>query len=198
MSVTVDDQTLQAEQLGLRTVGQLLAHLQKDNRLVLHLLIDGEEPDLEQLASVRQAPLEGHTLYIETALPQQVAGDVMDELAVQLTEADQLKAEAADLLQKNQCAAAMEKLSGCFVRWQHVQQSILKTAELLRIDLAAIHVGQRSLEELFATFTEQLRGIRTALADRDFVTLGDILLYETADTTAQWQQAIAAVRVAVR
>ena len=44
MSVTVDHQPLQAEKLGLRTVGQVLAHLQKDNRLVVHVLIDGQEP----------------------------------------------------------------------------------------------------------------------------------------------------------
>src|SRR4051794_19351733 len=35
MSVTVDRQPMSAEQLGLQTLGQLIAHLQKDNRLVV-------------------------------------------------------------------------------------------------------------------------------------------------------------------
>ena len=43
MSVIVDDQTIPAEQLGLTTLGQLLNHLQRDNRLVVHVLIDGQE-----------------------------------------------------------------------------------------------------------------------------------------------------------
>ena len=34
MSVIVDDQTISAEKLGLTTLGQLLNHLQRDNRLV--------------------------------------------------------------------------------------------------------------------------------------------------------------------
>ena len=46
MSVTVDDELLPADEMGLQTVGQVLAHLQKENRLVVQVLIDGHEPDL--------------------------------------------------------------------------------------------------------------------------------------------------------
>ena len=72
MSVTVDDVSIPAEKLGLRTVGQLLSHLQRDNRLIVHVLIDGEEPDLARLPALRQSLLNGHTLFIETTEP---AGD---------------------------------------------------------------------------------------------------------------------------
>src|SRR5687768_1685856 len=44
MSVIVDQQPLAAETLGLTTVGQVLAHLKRDNRLIVHVLIDGKEP----------------------------------------------------------------------------------------------------------------------------------------------------------
>src|ERR1700722_14470369 len=47
MSVTVDQELLAAEELGLATVGQVLAHLQSDDRLVVNLLIDGQQPDLQ-------------------------------------------------------------------------------------------------------------------------------------------------------
>jgi hypothetical protein len=46
MSVTVDHQPLATETLGLKTVGQVLAHLQRQDRLVVHVLIDGQEPNL--------------------------------------------------------------------------------------------------------------------------------------------------------
>ena len=49
MSVTVDRLPLATEEMGLQTLGQLIAHLQKDNRLVVHVLVDGEEPDLSQM-----------------------------------------------------------------------------------------------------------------------------------------------------
>ena len=194
MSVTVDHRPLAAENLGLKTLGQVLAHLQKDNRLVVHVLIDGEEPDLDHLPQVKQKPVSGHTVFIETADPRQMALEVLDEVGAALDEADRLKTEAADLLQRNQNAPAMEKLAGCFTTWQHAQESVLKTAQLLRIDLATVRAGDISMQQLFEEFSRQLKQIRTSLESRDFVTLGDLLLYETTETSAQWRSAIAAMK----
>src|SRR4051794_8408607 len=73
MSVTVDRQPLPAAEMGLETLGQLIAHLQKDNRLVVHVLVDGQEPDLSHMGTVRKIPLSQHTLFVETADPTQLA-----------------------------------------------------------------------------------------------------------------------------
>ena len=200
ISVTVDHEPLATEPLGLRTVGQVLSHLQRSNgRLVVNLLIDGEEPDLDRLGEVKRSALEGHTLYIETAEPRVMAMEVLDEVEQQLGEAERLKTEAVELLQRNGVVKAMEKLSGCFSTWQHAQESVLKTAQLLRIDLAKITVGGvQSLRDLLGEFTEQLKQIRNALENRDFVTLGDILAYETAQTSSQWRLALGAIRDVIR
>lgn len=190
MPVTVDESPLAAEQLGLRTVGQVLAHVQKANRLVVQLLIDGREPDLGSMNLVRQKALNGHTLYIETAEPRQMAVEVLREVESQLSEADRLRSDASDLLQRNQNVRAMEKLSGCFSTWQHAQESVLKTAQLLRIDLGGIRIEGQTLTDLLGRFTDQLRQIKLSLENRDFVTLSDILSYETTETSAQWRSAI--------
>ena len=194
MSVTVDRQPLATEALGLRTVGQVLAHLQKDNRLVVHVLIDGREPDLGQLGVVRKSPLAGHVLFIETADPKQLAIDAIAEVADQLREAERLRAEASEMLRKGQNVRAMEKLSGCFGTWQHAQESVLKTAQLLRIELGSLRAGDATLPDLLAEFTTQLREIKRALENRDFVLLGDILAYEITRTSEQWLAALAALR----
>src|SRR3954465_11230817 len=65
MFVTVDHEPLEIQELGLMTVGQVLSHVQRENRLVVNLLIDGEEPDLDTLGTVKRSPLAGHTLFIE-------------------------------------------------------------------------------------------------------------------------------------
>jgi hypothetical protein len=197
MPVTVDQETLAAEALGLKTVGQLLSHVQRDNRLVVQLLIDGEQPDLDHIGAVKQALLDNRSFYIETADPHEMAIEVLDEVESQLAEADRLKGEASDLLQHNQHVRAMEKLGGCFTTWQHAQESVLKTAQLLRIDLQTIALDRGTLPELCAEFTAQLRQIKSALETRDFVSLTDILLYETTETTAQWRQAIHALRTRI-
>ena len=101
MSVTVDHERLEVETLGLRTIGQVLSHLQRDNRLVVNLLIDGQQPDFDCLPQVRQSPINGHTLFIETAEPKEMALEVISEVETQLREADRLKADAVELLQKS-------------------------------------------------------------------------------------------------
>jgi hypothetical protein len=194
MPVTVDHSTLRAEELGLRTIGQVLAHLQRERRLVVHVLIDGLEPDLGRLGDVRKSPLKDHHVFIETADPREMAMDILKQVEAQLGEADRIKGEAAKLLQNNQNVRAMEKLSGCLTTWQHAQESLLGTARLLKIDLEKITVGGRPLTSLIAGFTEQLKRIRGSLENRDFVTLGDVLIYETEQTSAEWREALEAMR----
>ena len=195
MSVMVDHERLEVEQLGLRTVGQVLSHLQRDNRLVVNLLIDGQEPDLDRLGAVKQAPINGHTLFIETAQPGDMALEVLGEIENQLGEAERLKTEAVELIQRSGAAGrAMEKLSACFRTWQTAHEALLKTAQLLRLDLDHVQADGRSIADMLAEFTSRLRDIKRALENRDFVTLGDVLAYEMADTTAQWAAALSAVR----
>jgi hypothetical protein len=194
MPVTVDFEPVAAEELGLRTVGHVLSHVQRENRLVVNLLLDGLPPDLTRLGHLRASPLEGHTLFIETAEPRAMALEAIDEVAAQLREADRLRTEAVDCLHRNQPGPAMEKLSGCFSTWNNAQESVCKTAQLLRIDLDRVRVGDRSLTQLLTHFGDQLREIKGALEGRDFVTLADILAYEATQTSTHWQNALGAIR----
>jgi len=194
MSVTVDHEPLATETMGLKTVGQVLSHLQRGNRLVTNLLIDGRAPDLDGIGAVRRAPLNGHTVFIETAEPREMALSVLDEVEEQLDETDHFRGEAIDLLQRNQPGKAMEKLSGCFAVWQTAQESVLKVGQLLRLDLDAIRAQGQPLSTIVTQFADQLRQIKTAIEHRDFVTLGDILAYEAEETAGHWRAALAAVR----
>jgi hypothetical protein len=198
MSVIVDDQAIPAQELGLTTLGQLLNHLQGANRLVVHVLIDGQEPDLARLPLLRQSPLTGHTLFIETTEPRTMAMDVLSEVENQLLEADRLATDAVSLLRGNQTVRAMEKLRGCFSTWKHAQESVQKIAKLLRIDLKRIVVDGKPFTDTLDAFTQQLRLIKTALENRDFVSLIDTLVYETSETSSHWQAAINSMRSVIR
>jgi hypothetical protein len=149
------------------------------------------------MGSVRKIALNQHTLFVETADPCQLAIQALTEVEAQLDEADRLRGEASDLIVQSQHQKAMEKLSGCFSTWQHAQESVLKTAQLLRLDLEAVQSGGQPLTETVRQFAEQLREIKSALENRDFVLLNDILTYEAVQTTARWRGAVAAMRIAV-
>jgi hypothetical protein len=126
-----------------------------------------------------------------------MARGVLEDVEVQLHEADRLRGESLDLLDKSQAAGAMEKLSGCFSYWQHAQETVLQTAQLLRIDLSCVNVDGRAFTELLAEFSGHLREIKTALEERDFGGLARLLKYETDRSCAQWYQAIQCLRVAI-
>jgi hypothetical protein len=194
MSVTVDQEMLPAEAMGLKTVGQILTHLQREDRLVVSLLIDGEQPDLSEIHGIRKALVTGKTVYIETARPNEMALEVLGDVQEQLEQAEKFKTDAADLLQQNQVAKAMEKLGVYFSTWQSAQESVLKTSQLLRIDLETMQVQSRSVADILTQFTVQLREIKATLVDRDFVLLTDLLLYETAETYELWLAVLAGVR----
>jgi len=197
VAVCVDHESLAVRELGLRTVGEVLSHLQKTKRLVVQVVLDGQEPAVEELGAVRQTSLEGHSLYVETADPRELAVQVLEEVAGQIEQAGPMKAEAAELLQRNQPGRALEKLGVCLRAWHNAQESIVKTAELLRLDPAEISVEGRPLAEMLDEFAGKLRQIKSALEQRDFVLLSDVLLYETAEAQGQWQAAVSAMRAKV-
>ena len=64
----------------------------------------------------------------------------------------------------------------------------------MRIDLDQIIIGGRPLTELILQFAGQLKEIRSSLENRDFVSLGDVLIYETEHTDAQWRLALEELR----
>lgn len=194
MSVIVDQEALHTEGLGLNTIGQVLAHLKRENRVVVNLFVDGQAPDLRKLRALKRAHLEGHTIHIQTADPRQIAHQVLDEVEAQLVEVDRLTSESAALLQKKQVASAVERLGGCFTAWRHVQEAIFKVAQLRRIDIASIRVQGRAFTDLISDFASQLRQMRSALDGRDFATLGDLLTHKMDQVVEQWRDAIRSFR----
>jgi len=189
---------LAVESLGLNTVGQVLSHVSRGNRLVVNLLIDGAQPDLAMIGEIRQSTLMGKTLFIETADPRGMALDVLTEVEKQMDQADRLAGDCVEYLRQDKTSDAMQRLAGCFTIWQHAQESLLKTAQLLRIDLQMIKVGDRTLADVLNEFSQQLKLIKTSLEDRDYVTLCDVLTYETASTTANWRAALKAMQRTIK
>jgi hypothetical protein len=60
--------------------------------------------------------------------------------------------------------------------------------------LARVTIDGRSLCDVMNEFCGQLREIKQAMEDRDFVTLADVLTYEMTQTSRQWREAIGAMR----
>jgi len=160
--------------------------------------LTGSSPDLAEIQRIRKSLVNGKTVYIETARPREMVLEVLDDVQGQLAEAEQYKNDAAELLQQNQIAKAMERLGVYFSTWQSAQESVLKTSQLLRIDIESLRVDSQTVAEILADFTAQLRQTRQTLVDRDFVSLTDLLLYETTQTNHRWTAVLDAIRRVAR
>ncbi|HTW95281.1 MAG TPA: hypothetical protein VMD30_10830 [Tepidisphaeraceae bacterium] len=191
--VMVDQQPLATTDLGLETVGEVFSHLARANRLVVHFLIDGQTPNLEQLPALRQARIDGHTLFIETADPRQMAKNVLKEAHDELAGADAAKDAAAEQLRRNNFSSGMEKLATCLAAWQRAEQAIVGSAKLLNINLDAVLTEAALPPNWLTVFAENLRQLGLAVQARDAVALTDLLAYETTQTTSHWQDIVAAM-----
>lgn len=193
MGVTVDDVSLEVDRLGLSTVGEVLSHVARGNRLVVQLLLDGSEPDLGRIDVLRSETLSGRTLFIETVQPLDIARDVLESVGESMREADALRIDAAEQFRAGQASAALQKLSGCFALWINGQDSIGKVAKLLKLDLTRVQVDTRSAEELLAGFAGQLRQLRDALEARDHVLCCDVLTYDMESARQDWEALVEAL-----
>jgi hypothetical protein len=188
MPVTIDDAEIDAATLGLQTVGQVLSHAARDNRLVTQLLIDGQVPDLGLLDALRQEPVSDRTVFIETATALSLALDALEAMATETDNAQRLQSEAVDLLEKNDTTGALQRLGGCFTIWQSSRETVQKVAALMGIDLDGVMIRNTPLPAVMGKFGDQLRQLRSALEAGDFVLLMDVVGYEMADTVADWRE----------
>jgi len=190
MDVQVDSRTLAFNELGLETVGDVLQHLKTSNRLVTHVTIDGQAPDLGSMKQVRRQALRGHTVFFETTEPKRIVDDVIDEIERQMDLAEQTRELAINHLAANEPHKALQKLSGCFTTWHAAQETIDKVAQLLRVDLNLVRIQDVTLQQSLEHFAVQLKAIRQAVEARDYVSLADILQYEIGRTVSQWRDAL--------
>lgn len=197
MTVTVDSETLPVEQLGLSTVGDVLSHLQQNNRLVTQVLIDGREPDLSLVPQLRGRSLLGHTIFIETSQPCEIAIDVLNEVEQQMDQADLARIAAIDHLSAGEPNKALQKMAGCFTIWSSAQEAISKVSQLLRVDLELVRVDDTTLASALQAFADQLKCIRETIEARDYVGLSDVLHYEVGQTVRQWRDALTQLRAIV-
>lgn len=197
MPVLVDEKPLDVVSLNLRTVGEVLAHVQRDGRMAVELRWDGVPPDLTIPQAVHARDIGSHQLEVITADPRELALDALAAMEQALGDADTARTSATDLLQRNDTAGAMAKLSSCLTTWHQAQQCIQQSARLLKIDLSSIDVDGLPLQTMLEQFSEQLRQIKDALRNQDYVTLSDILTYELDRVSDQWRSALASLSCAV-
>jgi hypothetical protein len=198
MPVTLDEEPLDAEELGLSTIGDVIARIGRSQRIVVRLLIDGESPDLKKLQSVNGILVKDRCIFIETADIAATALDALAQAEQRLTEGETNRTETADRLRRGQWTAAMETLSKCLGCWLEAQRTAVAVAKLCKIDLERLKVGPRTMGEISQQMADQLRRIQSAVQAVDLVELIDLMAYETVEIGPAWQSALKTIAMTIR
>lgn len=186
MAVIIDSESLNTREYGLERLGDVLDHIRASGRMVVQILVDGERPDLNQLATIRRELVTGHTVFLETAQPSEMAREALASLDGSLEDLNDLRLKAISHFEANQSHLAIQSLAAFFTTWHTAQLCVNKVAELAGTPIDAIPAGDQTVGQIVEGFTTILRELRNALKNRDYVMLNDMLRYDLEDAADKW------------
>jgi hypothetical protein len=191
MQLFVDEQPHTFSADPATTAAQLLASLRQqmlqEDRLITQVLWRGQplgeqaEQELAKATVVDPGLMELHT-----RATGEVAADLLGQVGRIFEPLGLQQEQIADHLAAGRTGEAMKDLSIYIEAWQNTQSAVTACGRLMGWEYDRFCFEGRPLEQHFGELVGQLRNIRDALTDRDYVLLSDILTYELSETLEKW------------
>ena len=201
MPVKIDDQPVALEAGSLRALlAAAREHLAPAGRLVVQVQVDGEPVGMLSVGGVEEAldadqptDFDSQDVQMYSATPAELAVGALDQAREQIAAARQQQEDAADLLQKDEPAEALQLVGGSIAEWIQAQQAVTSVAQLLGLDLTAIKVDDQDVATRTQELLTRLVELKELLEANDHVALADALAYEWPETTDRWDAALGAM-----
>jgi len=192
MPIFLDDQPvdLPGESLGaaLDAAGK---RLHASRRLIVEVQFNGELIPGDQLPRQRAQALGDHELRLYSADPRELAVDAIRQARLLLSQASSAQIEAADLLQQDDPAQALERIGLAMGAWQQAQQAVLSGSLLVDLDLDSLTFDDIPVATIVDDLLTQVKQLKQLITDKDTLALADVLAYEWPATTDRWDQLMA-------
>lgn len=166
--------------------------LAPSGRVVVEVKVDGQSitgPDLD----ADQPTATTSDIRVYSAKPSDLVVGILEEVRTQLAASQEMQQKAAELLQQDDPAKAMDLVKESINGWLQAQQAVGQSAQLLQLDLQAILVDDQPVIERMNELIGSLTELKDIVVANDFVTLADALQYEWPDITDRWDAAIGAI-----
>lgn len=195
MRVILDDEPCLSD---ATTVGEAIdgaaAVAERRGRIVIEVTVDGAAWNDSDLVSAERRDGPACEIALVSANLKDLVCRTLDDAAAALLDAETMQCEAAELLQADRRAEAMEKLGAAITIWQSVHLAVLQSAQACGIDLTALTIGGHPMTDAVIRLSTQLDALRTALDGDDPVGLSDTLLYDLPDVVAEWREVLHVLR----
>jgi hypothetical protein len=194
MPVKIDDQPVALQGGSLRALlAAAREHLAPEGRMVVQVQLDGQPVVEEALDSDQPTDFSAVEVQMYSASPADLAVGALEQAREQIAGARELQEQAADLLQQDEPAQALDKVGQSIAGWIQAQQAVTQVAELLGLDLATIRVEGEPVTTRTQDLLTRLVELKELLEASDHVALADALAYEWPETTEKWDAALGAI-----
>jgi hypothetical protein len=154
--------------------------------VVVRVERDGTVLEGQALTRVRKEALGNSTLVLSSAIQKDLALTMLGKLAALIEWLSPQHQQVASELEQGATQHGLERLANIVSAWQQIQVAYGNLARMLEISLAELPVREMTGESVLNEFCRQLGEMQTALAQKDFVLLSDILQYEMDGAVANW------------
>lgn len=168
------------------------SELAPSGRVVVEVRVDGASITGPQLDN-DQPTADASDIRVYSAKPSDLVVGILEDVRNQLSASQTMQQQAAELLQQDEPAKAMDLVKESINGWLQAQQAVGQSAQLLQLDLQAIRIDDQSVMERMNELIASLVELKDIVVANDFVTLADALQYEWPEITERWNTAIGAI-----
>jgi hypothetical protein len=171
------------------TIGECLKWAQGQlpaGRVLVKIQLGDTVLEGEALTQARREPLGGATLALTSAVQKELSLTMLGKLAALIDWLAPQHKDVAGMLERGQTQVALDRLKGILSAWQEIQSAYGNLAKMMELSLKELPVRELTGEAVLEEFCRQLAEVQTALHNRDFVLLADILQYEMDGAIANW------------
>jgi len=195
MLISIDGEEYSQLKTEGRTLGDLLkevkATLAADGRMVVGIVCDGNmlSPD-DLTASLQKSAETFSTIDFHSSKPEELARNSLEACRGNVDEIETLIDTVVAKLQKSEVQSAMNELGSLFGRLNDTYRGLQGIFQLMKIDPQSVELATGSAEKAMVGMVSQLKDIKTAIENHDYVQLADLFQYELKPALKQWYQII--------
>lgn len=187
MAILLDDVAVDLPGESLSAVLEAAQRqLDPSQRVIVEVQLAGQTLDSEQLEQAMDAPVADQQISLYSASPGDIAIATLGAVRDRLNEAKSIQDEAAELLQQDQAAEALEKVSLLIEIWLQTQQAVIQSATLMQVELSSLTADDQTMGAVAQDLVQKLVDLKQAIVSKDTVGLADTLSYEWPETVDRW------------
>jgi hypothetical protein len=172
------------------TLGGLIAaardRLSDSGRMIVEVRFDGDTVPSNELETRHDQDIKADEVQLITAEPFELARQSLLDVRDALAGVRENQQRAAELLQSDKPAEALDAIREALQVWQQAQETVLQAGRLIGLGLDHTEVNGQRVPSIIESLAGRLKTVREQLLANDWIGLADTLGYELDETIDTW------------